>query len=208
MRLLDLFCGAGGAAMGYYKAGFEVIGIDITPQPNYPFRFIQADAITFPLIGYDAIHASPPCQAYSSLRGLGKQAHKERVDLVAQMRARLRSAGVPYVIENVVGAPLVNPIVLCGSHFGLRVRRHRLFESNVPLVQPQCAHKGPALGVWGDHPQSSSGKWKNGRARSYLEACEAMGIGWMPWKALTQAIPPAYTEYVGRSLLTPSPALA
>ena len=113
MRLLDLFCGAGGAAMGYHRAGFEVVGIDIAPQPNYPFEFVQADAMEFPLDGFDAIHASPPCQAYTAL-ATGKHPR-----LIEPMRERLASSGVPWVIENVVGAPLRQPVLLCGSMFGL-----------------------------------------------------------------------------------------
>jgi DNA (cytosine-5)-methyltransferase 1 len=134
-RILDLFCGAGGASAGYARAGFDVVGVDLNPQPRYPFEFHQADALTFPLDGFDAIHASPPCQAYSTMRrGLWKD--REHPDLIAPIRDRLIGADVPYVIENVEGARrlLVNPVLLCGTMFGLgtkegnQLRRHRYFE--------------------------------------------------------------------------------
>jgi DNA (cytosine-5)-methyltransferase 1 len=184
--LLDLFCGAGGAAMGYHRAGFDVVGVDIEPQPHYPFEFVQADALTFPLDGFDAIHASPPCQAYS---WSARRWDIERADLVMPTRARLR--GVPYVIENVVGAPLL---------FGLEVIRHRLFESNVPMVEPfHPRHRGTVkdgtyvtvAGHGGDNI-----KGRGGRAAKQT----AMGIDWMDDVELNQAIPPAYTEWIGRRL--------
>ena len=154
-RLLDLFCGAGGAAMGYHRAGFEVVGVDINPQPRYPFEFHQADALEYPLAGFDAIHASPPCQRFSTMtkRWARSSSHS---DLIEPTRSRLRESMLPYVIENVAGAPLVGPIRLCGSSFGLPVRRHRLFEmSSPPLLVPPCQHDGPALQVTG-HPGGSS----------------------------------------------------
>jgi DNA (cytosine-5)-methyltransferase 1 len=223
-RLLDLFCGAGGAAMGYHRAGFQVVGVDINPQPHYPFEFHQADAMTYPLDGFDAIHASPPCQAYTSMRRLGKGAGDKAPDLVAATRERLLSAGVPYVIENVPGAPLLSPVVLCGSMFDLQVRRHRLFESNMLLFRLPCAHQPGGLAVYGDHPENSPihrrsmavyGKRPGDRLPNNvwraptLEAGqEAMGIDWMPWRSLTQAIPPAYTEHLGRQLLRAVEAVA
>ena len=139
-RLLDLFCCAGGAAKGYSDAGFEVVGVDINPQPNYPFEFIQADVLNMDigfLQDFDAIHASPPCQSYSDLakRNRNADAHPRLIEPVREM---LDKSGRPYVIENVEGAPLQNPIVLCGTMFkGLRVIRHRLFEANFPLVAPE-----------------------------------------------------------------------
>jgi DNA (cytosine-5)-methyltransferase 1 len=136
-RLLDLFCGAGGCSAGYERAGFEVVGVDIEPQPNYPFEFHQADALTFPRDGFDVIHASPPCQAFSALKHLTTREHPR---LVEPARAMLRESGLPYVIENVVGAPLLSPVMLCGSGFGLDVQRHRLFETNFPVMSPGCAH--------------------------------------------------------------------
>jgi len=129
-RLLDLFCGAGGAAVGYARAGFEVVGVDCVAQPRYPFRFYQADALTFPLDGFDVIHASPPCQVYSVTSALWQRKHP---DLLPFVRSRLWASGNLFVIENVMGAPLPGAIVLCGTMFGLRVFRHRLFESNLLL---------------------------------------------------------------------------
>jgi DNA (cytosine-5)-methyltransferase 1 len=143
-RLLDLFCGAGGAAMGYSRAGFEVVGVDIKPQPRYPFAFVQADALETLRewtweneISFDAIHASPPCQAFSVLKHLSSGDHPE---LVEPTRNRLQATALPYVIENVPGAPLIEPVTICGSSLGLDVRRHRLFETNWPLMVPPCAH--------------------------------------------------------------------
>jgi DNA (cytosine-5)-methyltransferase 1 len=193
-----LFCGAGGASVGYDRAGFEVTGVDINPQPNYPFAFLQMDAMQIDFSSrtwtFDAIHASPPCQKYSSLQHLGKQDHKKRFDLIAQVRRNVKETRVPYVIENVVGAPLINPIMLCGSSFGLGVRRHRLFEVNFLVGTLPCQHVGKSIGVYGDHPQVSKGM---NRARTLQEAQIAMGIDWMNWRELTQAIPPAYTEAIG-----------
>lgn len=203
-RLLDLFCGGGGAAMGYHRAGFEVVGVDINPQPHYPFEFHQADALTFPLEGFDAIHASPPCQAYSITANLARAQGKRasEVDLLMPMRQRLAWDGVLYVIENVKGAPMHSPITLCGSTFGLGVRRHRLFESNLYLTAPgPCRHaeQGRPIGVYyslGDDIP------KGGRTADTLEqAQQAMGIDWMTWRELKESIPPAYTHHLGRQLL-------
>ena len=206
-RLLDLFCGAGGAAMGYHRAGFEVIGVDIKPQPRYPFEFIQADALDYVWDRrrrFDAIHASPPCQAYSS-KTMDRKRHP---DLVAATRQALRGIGKPYVIENVHGAPLVLPVRLCGSSFKLRVRRHRLFECSWFPVAPDCNHQ------WqdGDRPFRlyDHGKWfqsgivhvfGTGGGKGKEHWPEAMGIDWMTYSELTQAIPPAYTEFIGKQLI-------
>lgn len=204
-RLLDLFCGAGGAAMGYHRAGFEVVGVDINPQPHYPFEFEQMDAIEFVTEygwQFDAIHASPPCQAYTSMRHLGKRAGEGAPDLVDVTRAALSMAYRPWVMENVKGAPMLNPLVLCGSSFDLDVRRHRLFESNVLILGTPCRHadRGQPIAVYGDHPQDGSAGHIN-RARTLAQGQAAMDIDWMPWKSLTQAIPPAYTEWIGRQLI-------
>ena len=196
-RLLDLFCGAGGASVGYHRAGFEV-GVDLAPQPNYPFRFVRFDAMTYPLDGFNVIHASPPCQAYSALRNLGKQENAARFYFIEAIRERLVASGVPYVIENVVGAPLKNPVTICGSSFGLGVRRHRLFEASFPIVRLPCAHAKTSIGVYGDHPQISKGM---NRAHTLAQASEAMGIHWMAWQELCEAIPPAYTEHIGAQIL-------
>jgi DNA (cytosine-5)-methyltransferase 1 len=219
-RLLDLFCGAGGAAMGYHRAGFEVVGVDMHPQPHYPFEFVQADALEFlrtmidhPTVGWsvDAIHASPPCQLYSTV---GKQAAKKHnityPDLVAPTRALLEETGLPYVMENVMGAPLISPIRLCGSSFGLDIRRHRRFELGGfdILLTPPCAHH------WQKPRFRSMDKRRNGALqtvvgvhghinyrgeRALREA--AMGIDWMTPDELAEAIPPAYTEWIGGHLL-------
>jgi DNA (cytosine-5)-methyltransferase 1 len=205
-RLLDLFCGAGGAGMGYHRAGFDVVGVDIEPHPDYPFEFHQADALTYPLDGFDAYHASPPCPRYSSITP--EHRREEHPDLVGPVRERLEATGRPYVIENVVGAPLLNPLMLCGSSFGLRVRRHRLFESNVWLMSLPCAHGNQqAVGVYGDHwdreggwtrPDGSS---RGVKATSVADAQDALGIDWMRrWEDLADAIPPVFTEFIGEQL--------
>lgn len=201
MRLLDLFCGAGGAAMGYHRAGFEVVGVDIAPQPHYPFEFIQADALTFPLEGFDAIHASPPCQGFSvaSVPQRRKGISYASADLLPLIRERLIASGKPWIIENVVGAPLLNPVRLCGSTFGLLVVRHRIFESNQLLFGagpclhfPGCVRRGPYVTVCGGGTSRKSNRNLWG---------QVMDIDWMSKKEITQAIPPAYTEWLGRQLL-------
>lgn len=210
-RLLDLFSGAGGAAMGYHRAGFDVVGVDHEPMPDYPFEFIEDDALE--VLGqvvrgsygpFDAVHSSPPCQAHSTLKAVTR--HIDHPDLVGATRALLEQTGLPYVIENVPGAPLRDPIQLCGSSFGLDVRRHRLFECSFPVMALPCAHgqqtkefdrfqhgrwfKSPVVAVYG-----SGG----GKAREHWDA--AMGITWMATAELAQAIPPAFTEHVGQFLL-------
>jgi DNA (cytosine-5)-methyltransferase 1 len=216
VRLLDLFCGAGGAAMGYHRAGFDVVGVDNRPQPNYPFRFWQADALRFldcdwPKDGprhFDAIHASPPCQAHSNLKAVTR--HIDHPDLVEPTRKLLKATGLPYVIENVEGAPLHSPIMLCGSMFdpALDVRRHRLFEANWPLEAHHwpCRHDllMPRFDVY-EH-----GKWRksstvpvygSGGGKSKDHWADAMGIDWMTHDEMAQAIPPAYTEFIGEQLV-------
>jgi len=198
-RLLDLFCGAGGAAMGYHRAGFEVVGVDIKPQPHYPFEFHQADAMTYPLEGFDAIHASPPCQAYSQAAlGTGKT----YPDLLAAVRERLVIAGAAWVIENVPGAPMRADFRLCGCMFGLSLRRERWFETSwqhFALRQP-CLHTGPVVSVVGHGTPTWVRKILrfNPTIHHYREA---MGIDWMNRDELSQAIPPAYTEYIGSWLM-------
>jgi len=201
---LDLFCGAGGASAGLFRAGFEVVGVDIEPQPNYPFEFIQADAIEFDVFGYDLIWASPPCQAFCAYkRNHGRV--RERPNLIPKTRERLLEAGVPYVIENVAGARehLRDPIQLCGSSFGLNIRRHRLFEVSIPIDAPPCDHKWqtprfpPASNRKNLRRTVEVGAW-----RIHLEVqCKAMGIYWMKLEELSQAIPPAYSEYIARKML-------
>lgn len=200
-RLLDLFCCAGGAGMGYHQAGFEVVGVDIEPQPRYPFPFIQADALSLDqrfLAWFDAIHASPPCQCHSLAQRIQGNDHP---DLVAPVRRRLIEAGRPYVIENVEGAPLVDPVTLCGAMFGLRTYRHRLFETSFALTAPT-------------HPEHSAPLRKMGRPVGEHEFMHVVGnfsgvalgreIMGMPWAArneLSEAIPPAYTRFIGEQLM-------
>jgi DNA (cytosine-5)-methyltransferase 1 len=214
MKLLDLFCCAGGAGMGYHRAGFEVVGVDINPQPRYPFEFHQADALEYLAAHgheFDVIHASPPCQAYSTTRHTHSKKHPE---LVEATRAILEAIGKPYVIENVVGAPLREPLVLCGTEFDLRttesdgrdtvLRRHRLFESNVWLMGAGgCQHDDTRVG--GVYGGGAAKRIKGGRRGGYQPRTrvrrEIMGIDWMTGKELSQAIPPAYTEFIGAQLL-------
>ena len=205
-RLLDLCCKAGGCSVGYARAGFEVVGVDIEPQPRYPFEFHQADALTFPLDGFDAVHVSPHCQGYSVTRHLhAGGAHHPRQ--VQAFRRRLIQWGGIYVMENVPGAPLRNPILMCGTMFPeLRVFRHRLFESNVCLLAPgECQHGRRGCGSHRSGAQrvdgfcSVYGKGSHGARK--VEAARAMGINWMTVEELAQAIPPAYTECIGHQLL-------
>lgn len=203
-RLLDLFCGGGGATRGYQLAGFEVVGVDLAPQPNYVGdHFHQADALTFPLDGFDAIHASPPCQSFTAYRRRGGGVGDGYPDLIAPVRARLVAAGVPWVIENVAGAPLSSPVMLCGSSFGLDVRRHRFFESDVALFAPPCDHgwQTPRFPCATNRTNLRCtvevGVW-----RIPLDVQRAaMGVDWMTLAELTEAVPPAYTEHLGRQLL-------
>ncbi len=204
-RILDLFCGAGGAAVGYHRAGFEVVGVDHKPQPNYPFEFIQADALEASLVGFDAIHASPPCQLFSAYQRANKR-QGQHLNLIPATRKLLRGSGLPYVIENVPGAPLEQPTTICGVSLGLEVRRHRLFEASFPLMVAPCACGGwlPAKFDRGsrhtrpnDRRTVAVGEW-----RIPLEIQQrAMGIDWMTVAELSQAIPPAYTEHIGGYLM-------
>jgi DNA (cytosine-5)-methyltransferase 1 len=207
MKVLDLFCGAGGASMGYYNAGFDVVGIDNKAHKDYPFVMVVADVMDLTpdyLQQFDLIHASPPCQPFTSLMKLahaqGKQTNKP--DLLEPTRRLLRASGVNYIIENVPGAPLRNPVQLCGSSFGLKVRRHRLFESYLTLKGSKCDHKaqGRPIGVYGSMKDEIPNGGKT--ANSVEEARDAMGITWaMKWGDLVEAIPPVYTEYLGRQAL-------
>jgi len=210
-RLLDLFCCAGGAGVGYARAGFEVVGVDIDPQPNYPLPFIQCDALKLDpkfVALFDAVHASPPCQSYSDLAKRNANA-EEWPRLVEPVRDMLKRTGLPYVIENVDGAPLLNPVVLCGTMFpGLRVLRHRLFEANFEIVAP-THKKHPKVHTF-DRRKSHFGKtdeWKDfvqvtgGGNCSLAAARAAMGIDWMTKAEINEAIPPVYTEFVGQALL-------
>ena len=195
-RLLDLFCKGGGAGMGYYHAGFtEVVGVDIEPQPHYPFDFVQADALTYPLDGFDVIHASPPCQSYCPLNAINKREYPRLIDA---MRERLVASGVPWVIENVKGAPMPFYVELCGQRFGLNVFRHRIFETSHLIFSPgRCSHRGLRATTSGGSVMAVYSKQRGTLAQWQ----EAMGIDWMDKDELTEAIPPAYTEFIGRQLL-------
>jgi len=232
MRLLDLFCGAGGCSVGYHRAGFaEIIGVDINPQPRYPFAFVQADALEYVAAHgheFDAIHASPPCQRYS--RAAFTRAHKEKhTDLLAPTRDMLMQSGKPWVMENVPGSPVQDrPVELCGLMFGLKVFRHRWFESSILILTPSHpSHRGKLIGKDGMCCVVGRGGGVSRRMRDQMrrhrdgaggqqgkaEWEAAMGIDWMTRKELSQAIPPAYTEFVGRQLLshlesTPTPTEA
>lgn len=253
-KLLDLFCGAGGAAMGYYRAGFDVVGVDIKPMPRYPFEFIRVDAIDmlrrllyggflsndcnwYFLADFAAIHASPPCQKFSTMTKRWKR-QDEHPDLIDSIRQLLIKTGLPYVIENVEGAPLINPVMLCGSMFGLGtkekyickcgysfdvnlgkygcascegdnvaalsrkkfLKRHRLFEASFDLWPPAtCAHIGHPVAVYGHSGGSSK---RDGLTFGGIDIWRAaMQIDWMTGDELAEAIPPAYTEFIGKHLM-------
>jgi DNA (cytosine-5)-methyltransferase 1 len=203
MRLLDLYCGAGGAGMGYHRAGFEVVGVDINPQKNYPFEFHQADALEFLKEHgheFDTIHASPPCQRHSAMSNCRPGLAEEYPDLVAPTRDLLEASSKPWVIENVVGSPLRGPITLCGIMFGKELYRHRLFESNFLLPQPP--HPKHVI------PASKAGHWKPGTIMSVsghiapiAKAREIMGIDWTNREELAESIPPYFTQFVARWLI-------
>ncbi len=246
-RALDLFCCGGGASMGLHCAGFDVTGVDINPQPHYPFRFVHADATAppFALDSFDFVWASPPCQAFSVLRHLtasqaasANRPAREYPNLIPQVRAMLAASGVPYAIENVERAPLDGPnvILLCGTMFGLQtrdgsalLRRHRKFETSFQIpLRPQCNHRRKSLTVisicgygsprvWdscrdlrqrdkfitvtGNTPQRQV-KYNSVRETySIHDARAAMGIDWLPMRWLSQAVPPAYSEFIGREAL-------
>ena len=228
---IDLFCGAGGAGMGLHRAGFDVIGVDIKPQPRYPFPFIRGDALNPPLDLRRAafIWASPICQAHTSMRGMWNGREKRGLephqDLIPQTRALLIGSGRPYCIENVPGAPLRATIMLCGTMFGLgtkngaELQRHRWFETSFMLLQPACHHKTFAVGVYGEGARDRSqdrrrvvtviGRTpqqnivRNEVRNTYTvdDARDAMGMPWATMAGLSQAIPPAYSEFIGRAFL-------
>lgn len=236
-RILDLFCGAGGAAKGYHQAGFEVVGVDIHEQPHYPFAFIQADAISvlrWGLPGYenwwsefDAIHASPPCQRYSIATNCRPGLAQMYPDLIGPVREALETMDLPYIIENVPGAPLKNPVTLCGSMFDLGaelngdwyyLRRHRLFETSWPLPAPPCHHPPARAITVTDHGTATPnarvrkslpvfghgapGNSPHLRGKGYAQAArDAMEIDWMNRDELAEAIPPAFTLHIGRHLI-------
>jgi len=218
LRLLDLFCGAGGASDGYVRAGWDVLGVDKEPQPNYPYPFVQADALEALrdydfVTEFDAIHASPPCQSFSAYRRKGHGVGAGYPDLIPWTRRGLIAAGLPWVIENIPRAPLRDPVTLCGSMFGLDVRRHRLFESSEALTAPPCNH---AAQMPGRFPGATNRK-PNSRAtvevgvwRIPLDVQKrAMGIDReITLRELSEAIPPTYTEYIGEQLAYACGAIA
>lgn len=208
-KLLDLYSGAGGAARGYANAGYEVIGVDCNPQPRYPYRHITLDALDYlryitytgHIQTYAAIHASPPCQEYSTLKTVKAGG---QMDVLDELRALLNETALPWVIENVVGAPLENPLLLCGTMFGLgtgdrELRRHRHFElgGGARVAQLKCMHEREVLGVYGD---GGGGYQPRGYKAHPAQARRAMQINWMNRKEISQAIPPAYTQYIGAAL--------
>lgn len=245
LRVLDLYCCAGGAGAGYDQAGFDVFGVDLVPQKRYPFAFHQGDvlavmaallrgekiAFTYPdgtvvqlgLADFDAIHASPPCQAHTAMKSMHNA--KDHQDLVPATRALLTASGLPWIMENVPGAPLLNPIQLCGTMFGLGVedadlQRHRLFETSFPVaLVPECQHGARStIGVYGGHVRNRRrartigiyGKGARDSVRKFDKGVpdftadqgrEAMGIDWMTLAELSQAIPPAYTKWLGSLLM-------
>ena len=219
MRALDLFCGAGGATRGLQQASFDVVGVDLRPQPNYCGAFVRADALAYletaDLDRFDFIGASPPCQRFTSMRHApGTKAHP---DLITPTRELLERSGKPYCIENVIGAPLINPTTLCGSMFGRqapdgsKLRRHRLFETSFPLLAPSCQHGRPVIGVYGAHSRDrrrpSGTNHKSGSNLPWEHAFIAMGapVGSMTLAELSDAIPPAYSRFVAEQWLKLKP---
>lgn len=214
-RILDLYCCAGGAGVGYAQAGFEVVGIDKDEQPEYPFTFIKGDALKLGAEmakDFDAIHASPPCQHFTKYNNCRKNLKEKYEDLIEPTRQMLIESGKPYVIENVVGAPLLDPITLCGSMFGLDIRRHRLFESNIFIMQPECNHK-----MWEPNRFPGGRSRERGNARTLCRGTieigrwnipiatqqKGMGIDWInDLRKLSEAIPPTYTKHIGEQLLS------
>lgn len=232
--ILDTFCGGGGAAVGYYRAGFNVVGVDINPQPRYPFRFILDDAMDclemlawdgcYDMPPYDrhefrhihvselaAIHASPPCQAYSVATKCRPGLAEKYPKLIGPVRELLKGIGLPYIIENVPGAPLHDPVWLCGCQFGcftewpgkglVRLQRKRGFETNWRLPQPSCHHHSHAIKSIPVFGHNAPGNRPDLRGRGYAKAArEVMGIDWMNREEMAEAIPPVYTNYVGNHL--------
>jgi DNA (cytosine-5)-methyltransferase 1 len=219
-KLLDLYCKAGGCSAGYAKAGFEVIGVDINPQPNYPFKFIQANALEILkdeefISQFSAIAASPPCQAHSKARGLSEARnggkYGNHLDLIPETRELLIKTGKPYIIENVAGAPLNNPLKLFGSQFkNLYTQRERWFESNIPLVEPEEPRQkmktlsaGNGIGEDGSISIVGNGgvRGLNSKQIRLYWGFAMGGIDWMSRAELAEAIPPAYTEFLGKQLI-------
>lgn len=201
MKLLDAFCCQGGASKGYADAGFEVTGVDIDPQPRYPYTFIQADALEYLKEHgheYDVIHASPPCQRFSLAQRIQDREHP---DLVEPTRRLLQASGLPWVIENVEGSPLVDPVMLCGAMFGLRTYRHRLFETSFALAVPQHPQHVAPVRKMGRPRQQGEFAHYVGNFSGVQEAREDMGMLWANRDGLREAIPPAYSKFIGLWLM-------
>lgn len=209
-RLLDLFCGEGGAAAGYRLAGWDVVGVDSRPQPRYPYEFHQGEATAWPLDGYDAVHASPPCHDHSDLAARTGRDHGTAW-MLPHMIERLRASGLPFVVENVAGHRvrqyMDGAAMLCGSMFGLGavdggayriLKRHRLFVCSFPVLTPpdQCAGRQ----VGGVYGTGGGGKMTRGYKFGRTAGAAAMGIDWATRQGLAQAIPPAYTQFLGEQL--------
>ena len=191
--------------MGYHRAGFtDIVGVDIKPQKRYPFEFVLGDSLEYCAEHgheFDMIHASPPCQKYTVAQNAAKNAHSHP-DLVGPVRRLLINTGKPYVIENVIGAPLISPARLCGKSFGLNVRRHRLFEASVFFLTPPCQCRNTDYFViFGHEVRNRRHGQSAGRKNKIAEGRKAMGIDWMTQAELSQAIPPAYTEYIGKRIM-------
>ncbi len=203
IRALDLFCAAGGASMGISRAGFEVEGWDIKPQPHYPFKFHLGNALEADLKGFDLIWASPPCQAYTKATLSQRNAGKQYPDLMAATRIKLQNSGIPFIIENTPGAPMRVDIILCGSMFGLRLIRHRWFECSFPIfnLTSPCQHDPNPCVVVGHGTTSWARAKNNGKCHTVAECKAAMGIDWMTRAELSQAIPPVYSQYLCRSFI-------
>lgn len=200
MRALDLFCGAGGASMGLHRAGFDVTGVDIVPQPRYPFRFVQADALRppFDLRQFDLIWASPPCQRYSQCTP--KKFRANHPDLIGPIRDMLTKSDVSFIIENVPSAAkhLNNPVMLCGSHFGLKIQRHRFFEvSGCFILSRPCNHSFKPVLITGTHRRTYEPRYEY----SAQQCRNASGLDWMTRAEMDEAIPPAYSEFLGRQMM-------
>jgi DNA (cytosine-5)-methyltransferase 1 len=220
-KLLDLCCCQGGAATGYHRAGFDILGVDIEPQPRYPFPMVRGDVLDvldhWDLSPFAAIHVSPPCQFATTMssrwRVRGGTAADHHINLLTPVLARVRRLGIPYVVENVVGAKrFMNPtLALHGGMFGLGVHRPRLFQCSMLILAPRAPMTKRPVGVYGDHPQNHYSTRQNGdmkgrrsefrRARTLAEAQELMDMPWADWHGCKEAIPPAYTEYIGAQLL-------
>jgi DNA (cytosine-5)-methyltransferase 1 len=200
-RLLDLFCCQGGASAGYAAAGFEVTGVDIEPQPRYPYEFHQADAIQFLSrygCGFDVIAGSPPCQKWTRAQTIRGNEHP---DFIEPMREHVQALGKPYVIENVVGAPLLDPVMLCGSMFALGTYRHRIFESSVPLATRLHPRHVAPIADMGRPIRPGERYHAVGNFTGAAKVAEDLGVQWMSRDGIRECIPPAYTRFLGEQLI-------